>query len=178
MLSLACCWTVSISNSFRDVASLNSFPLRCREKFSALNNTFQHNYVSDLKWPGLNNVPGNAHPYVVFLYREWFLFSVYLVYFFNICQLFHTLAFILCYFFLNIGQCIYLGLEYIRGVTVHKIHGSVRYDTVVSRFGPFSIRGGGGLGQLVMSQCFFKPWRRANGYHTSTRLHQGLHNAN
>ncbi len=61
-------------------------------------------------------------------------------------------------FFLNIGQCIYLGLEYIRGVTVHKIHSSVRYDTVVSRFGTFSIRGG----QLVMSQCFFKPWRRAN----------------
>ncbi len=33
---------------------------------------------------------------------------------------------------------------YIRGVTVHKIHGSVRYDTVVSRFGMFSIRGGRG----------------------------------
>ncbi len=48
-------------------------------------------------------------------------------------------------FFLNIGQCIYLGLEYIRGVTVHKIHGSVRYDTVVSRFGTFSIRGGNWL---------------------------------
>ncbi len=32
---------------------------------------------------------------------------------------------------------------YIRGVTVHKIHGSVRYDTVVSRFGMFSIRGAG-----------------------------------
>ncbi len=30
-----------------------------------------------------------------------------------------------------------------RGVTVHKIHGSVRYDTVVSRFGMFSIRGRG-----------------------------------
>ncbi len=29
------------------------------------------------------------------------------------------------------------------GVTVHKIHGSVRYDTVVSRFGTFSIRGRG-----------------------------------
>ncbi len=29
---------------------------------------------------------------------------------------------------------------YIRGVTVHKIHGSVRYDTVVSRFGTFSIQ--------------------------------------
>ncbi len=28
-----------------------------------------------------------------------------------------------------------------RGVTVHKIHGLVRYDTVVSRFGTFSIRG-------------------------------------
>ncbi len=59
-----------------------------------------------------------------------------------------------------------------RGVTVHKIHGSVRYDTVVSRFGMFSIRG---AGQLVTSQCWkyfcFKTWRRANGYHTSTRLH-------
>ncbi len=32
----------------------------------------------------------------------------------------------------------------VRGVTVHKIHGSVRYDTVVSRFGTFSIRGGRG----------------------------------
>ncbi len=31
-----------------------------------------------------------------------------------------------------------------RGVTVHKIHGSVRYDTVVSRFGMFSKRGWGG----------------------------------
>ncbi len=65
---------------------------------------------------------------------------------------------------------------YIRGVTVHKIHGSVRYDTVVSRFGMFSIRG---AGQLVTSQCWkyfcFKPWRQANGYQTSTRLHQGLH---
>ncbi len=28
----------------------------------------------------------------------------------------------------------------IRGVTVHKMHGSVRYDTVVSRFGTFSIQ--------------------------------------
>ncbi len=33
---------------------------------------------------------------------------------------------------------------FIRGVTDYKIHGSVRYDTVVSRFGTFSIRGGGG----------------------------------
>ncbi len=32
---------------------------------------------------------------------------------------------------------------FIRGVTDYKIHGSVRYDTVVSRFGTFSIRGGG-----------------------------------
>ncbi len=38
---------------------------------------------------------------------------------------------------------------YIRGVTVHKIHGSVRYDTVVSRFGKFSIWG---VGPLVTSQ--------------------------
>ncbi len=47
---------------------------------------------------------------------------------------------------------------YNRGVMVHKIHGSVRYDTVVSRFGMFSIQG---AGQLVMSQCWkyfcFKP---------------------
>ncbi len=42
-------------------------------------------------------------------------------------------------------------IQYIRGVTVHKIHGSVRYDTVVSRFGMFSIRG---AGQLVTSQCW------------------------
>ncbi len=59
-----------------------------------------------------------------------------------------------------------------RGVTVHKIHGSVRYNTVVSRFSMFSIAG---VGKLVTSQCWkylcFKPWRRANGYHTSTHLH-------
>ncbi len=52
----------------------------------------------------------------------------------------------------------------------HKIHGSVRYDTVVSRLGMFSIRG---AGQLITSQCWkyfcFKPWRQANGYQTSTR---------
>ncbi len=29
---------------------------------------------------------------------------------------------------------------------VHKIHGSVRYDTVVSRFGTFSIRGSRTIG--------------------------------
>ncbi len=34
---------------------------------------------------------------------------------------------------------------YIRGVTVHKMHGSFRYDRVVSPFGMFSIRGGGKL---------------------------------
>ncbi len=57
----------------------------------------------------------------------------------------------------------------IRGVTGHKIHGSVLYDTVVSQFGTFPIWG---VGQLVTSQCWkcFKPWRRANGYHTSTHL--------
>ncbi len=53
-------------------------------------------------------------------------------------------------------------------------HGSVRCDTVVSRFGMFSIRG---AGQLFALRCWkyfcFKPWRRANGYQTSTRLHQG-----
>ncbi len=42
---------------------------------------------------------------------------------------------------------IYVQYIYIKGVTVHKIHGSVRYDTVVSRFG--SARG-----QLVTSQCW------------------------
>ncbi len=61
--------------------------------------------------------------------------------------------------------------QYIRGVTVHKIHGSVRYDTVVSRFGMFSIHG---AGQLVTSKCWkyfcLKPWRQ-----TRTHLHQGLH---
>ncbi len=36
-------------------------------------------------------------------------------------------------------------------VKVHKIHGSVRYDTVVSRFGTFSIRG---AGRFVTSQCW------------------------
>ncbi len=41
-----------------------------------------------------------------------------------------------------------------RGVTVHKIHGSVRYDTVVSRFGMFSIRGGGVIGYVVMLEIF------------------------
>ncbi len=34
---------------------------------------------------------------------------------------------------------------YIRGVTVHKIYCSVRYDTVVSRFSMFSIQGAGQL---------------------------------
>ncbi len=46
-------------------------------------------------------------------------------------------------------MCIYIYIYiyiYIRGVTVHKIHGSVRYDTVVSWFGTFPIRGGGGGG--------------------------------
>ncbi len=64
--------------------------------------------------------------------------------------------------------------EHHRGVTVHKIHGSVQYDTVVSVCFRY-----GGAGQLVTSQCLkyfcFKPWRRANGYQTSTSLHQGLH---
>ncbi len=43
--------------------------------------------------------------------------------------------------------CIYI---YIRGVTVHKIHGSVRYDTVVSRFGMFSIRGAGAMLEIFL----------------------------
>ncbi len=47
----------------------------------------------------------------------------------------------------SVYVCIYIYI-YIRGVTVHKIHGSVRYDTVVSRFGMFSIRGAGQLGML------------------------------
>ncbi len=46
--------------------------------------------------------------------------------------------------------CMFDQFPNIRGVTVHKIHGLVRYDTVVSRFGLFSIRG---AGQLVTSQC-------------------------
>ncbi len=85
----------------------------------------------------------------------------------------HNAVFIKCE---CVFVCVYI---HIRGVTVHKIHGSVRYDTVVSRFGMFLIRG---AGQLVMSQCWkyfcFKPWGRANGYQTSTHLHQGLHNEN
>ncbi len=48
------------------------------------------------------------------------------------------------------GRFIYIYI-YIRGVTVHKIHGSVRYDTVVSRFGMFSIRG---AGQVAMLEIF------------------------
>ncbi len=43
---------------------------------------------------------------------------------------------------INFINYIYIYI-YIRGVTVHKIHGSVRYDTVVSRFGMFLIGGGG-----------------------------------
>ncbi len=34
---------------------------------------------------------------------------------------------------------------------VHKIDGSVRYDTAVSRFGMFSIQE---AGQLITSQCW------------------------
>ncbi len=45
---------------------------------------------------------------------------------------------------INTNIYIYIYI-YIRGVTVHKIHGSVRYDTVVSWFGTFSIRGAGQL---------------------------------
>ncbi len=62
-----------------------------------------------------------------------------------------------------------------RGVTVHKIHGSFRYDTVVSRFSSFSIRGGG-RGNCLLCKIFLEIFgnisvlRRANGYHTSTRL--------
>ncbi len=41
-----------------------------------------------------------------------------------------------------------------RGVTVHKIHGSVRYDTVVSRFGMFSIRGRGNWLYVAMLEIF------------------------
>ncbi len=48
-----------------------------------------------------------------------------------------------------------------RGVTVHKIHGSVRYDTVVSRFGMFSIRGGRGN------------WLRRNVGNISVLNHEG-----
>ncbi len=61
----------------------------------------------------------------------------------------------------------------IRGVTVHKIHGSVRYDTVVSRFGMFSMQGAGNwlrhnVGNISVLNHEGKP-------HTSRRLHQGLH---
>ncbi len=43
---------------------------------------------------------------------------------------------------------------------VHKIHGSVRYDTVVSRFGMFSIRGRGN-------------WLRHNVGNISVLNHEG-----
>ncbi len=44
---------------------------------------------------------------------------------------------------------------YIRSVTVHKFHSSIRYDKVVSRFGMFSIRGGGGaIGYIAMLEIF------------------------
>ncbi len=41
-----------------------------------------------------------------------------------------------------------------RGVTVHKIQGSVRYDTVVSRFGMFSRRGGRAIVYIAMLEIF------------------------
>ncbi len=43
---------------------------------------------------------------------------------------------------------------YIRSVTVHKFHSSIRYDKVVSRFGMFSIRGGGAIGYVTMLEIF------------------------
>ncbi len=45
-------------------------------------------------------------------------------------------------------------MAFFRGVTVHKIHGLVQYDRVVSRFGTFSIRGGGGAIGYAMSEIF------------------------
>ncbi len=54
------------------------------------------------------------------------------------------------------------------------MYGSIRYSGVTVRY-VFDT----GAGQLFMSQCWkyfcFKPWRRANGYHTITRLHQGFY---
>ncbi len=52
-------------------------------------------------------------------------------------------------------MCMYIYIYiYIRGVMVHKIQGSVRYVTVVSRFGMFSIRGGGAIGYIAMLEIF------------------------
>ncbi len=60
-----------------------------------------------------------------------------------------------------------------RGVTVHKIHGSVRYDTVVSRFGMFSIRG---AGQLVTSNVGNISVLNHEGEPMDIKqVHQGLH---
>ncbi len=65
------------------------------------------------------------------------------------------------YIYIYVYVCMYVYIYiyiYIRGVTVHKIHGSVRYDTVVSRFGMFSIRGRGNwLRPNVGNISVFKP---------------------
>ncbi len=67
---------------------------------------------------------------------------------------------------------------YVLGVvTVHKIHGSVRYDTMVSRFATFFDTGGGGnwlrrnVGNISVLNHEGKPM----DYQTNTRLHQDLH---
>ncbi len=56
-----------------------------------------------------------------------------------------------------------------KGITVHKIHSSVRYDTVVSQFGTFSIRGGNWLRRNVGNISVLN---HEDIYHTSTRLYQ------
>lgn len=76
---------------------------------------------------------------------------------FILLLIFIILVFIVIYNPKQYEQLIYIYI-YIRGAMVSKIHGSVRYDAVVSLFGTFSIQG---AGQLVMSQCLkylcFKP---------------------
>ncbi len=42
----------------------------------------------------------------------------------------------------------------IRGVTAHKIHGSVQYNIVVSWFGTFFDTGGGAIGYVAMLEIF------------------------
>ncbi len=64
-----------------------------------------------------------------------------------------------------------------RGVTVHKIQGTVRYDAVVSRFGTFSRRGAGQLFTLQtmkMSQCILHKHTFVPGF-VHSKIYAGEH---
>ncbi len=94
--------------------------------------------------------------FILFMYINIFFVCLYLYLF--LFMLLFLLIFIYIFLFVIIIIFFSLFILYVclpaviyRGVTVHKIHGSVWYDTVVSWFGMFSIRG---AGQLVMSQCW------------------------